>query len=235
MAPDMRGSAADARPIPSPWRRPARRLACAVVALAAGAVLAGCGDDGRELSEPDPAQTTTTSTPVAAGSESSTTILPQGSGTQADTGVMRLSSPDFTEGSAMPAVNTCAGEDRSPALRLTDVPMGTRELAVVVRDVQSGGFVHWVITNLPAQGGGLKRGEVPDGVVQANNDFGTLGWRGPCPPSGTHHYDIRAYALRSPSGVTEGMAGQDAAALVESADTTAVAAISVSATAASAG
>jgi Raf kinase inhibitor-like YbhB/YbcL family protein len=205
-----------------------------LAALAAGVVLAGCGDDGRELSEPDPSQTTTTSTPVAAGSESSpTTILPEGSGTQAE--FMRLTSPDFAEGAAMPAANTCAGDDRSPALRLSGVPMGTREVAVVVRDVEAEGFVHWVITNIPAQGGGLKQGEVPAGVIQANNDFGTLGWRGPCPPSGTHYYDIRAYALRSPSGVTQGMPGQEAATLVEAADTSAVAAISVSATAASAG
>lgn len=237
MAPDMRGSAAVTRPRPPAMRRPARRVAGAVfAALATGAALAGCGDDGRALAEPDPAQTTTTSTPVAAGSESSpTTILPQGSDAQAGAGVMRLTSPDFTEGSAIPTVNTCAGDDHSPALRLDDVPIGTRDVAIVVRDVEAGGFVHWVIANIPAQGGGLRRGEVPDGVIQANNDFGTLGWRGPCPPSGTHHYDIRAYALRSPAGVTPGMPGQDAAALVESADTTAVAAISVSATAAPAG
>lgn len=208
------------------------RLA-ALAALAASA-LVGCGDDGRALAEPDPALTTTTSTPVAAGSESSST-LPGDSGTQADTNVMRLASPDFTEGSTMPEANTCAGDDLSPALSLTGVPMGTREVAIVVRDVSAEGFVHWVIANIPAQGGGLKAGEVPDGAVQANNDFGTLGWRGPCPPSGTHHYDIRAYALRAPSGITEGMPGPDAATAIESADTAGVAAISVSATAASTG
>jgi Raf kinase inhibitor-like YbhB/YbcL family protein len=203
-----------------------------LVALAAGA-LVGCGDDGRALAEPDPALTTTTSTPVAAGSESSTTV--PGSGAQADTNVMRLTSPDFTEGAVMPEANTCAGDDLSPALGLSNVPMGTREVAIVVRDVEADGFVHWVVANIPAQGGGLKAGQVPDGVVQANNDFGSLGWRGPGPMSGTHYYDIRAYALRAPSGITEGMSGQDAATAIESADNAAVAAMSVSATAASAG
>jgi Raf kinase inhibitor-like YbhB/YbcL family protein len=213
----------------------ARRLAASRGRAAGGAVavlllaLAACGDDGRDLSEPDPSQTTTTATtPVAAGSS-------EGSGAAATEAVMRLSSPDFTEGSAMPAANTCAGDDLSPALTLTGVPAGTADVAVVVRDIDADGFVHWVVTNIPAQGGGLQAGAVPEGAIQATNDFGTLGWRGPCPPSGTHHYDIRAYALAAPSGVTPGMPGKQAATLVESAEYTAVAALGVTATAASAG
>lgn len=212
MAPHTRGVAGAAGRVTATVR-----LGPALLAMAlASALAAGCGDDGRTMAEPDESQTTTTA--AAAGAP-------------ATTAVMRLTSPDFAEGGAMPAANTCFGDDLSPALTLADVPTDTAMVAFVVRDVDADGFVHWVITNVPAQGGGVSEGTVPDGAVEALNGFGTVGWRGPCPPSGTHHYDIRAYALKTPIGVTEGMPGAEAASLIESADQASIAALSVTATA----
>jgi hypothetical protein len=223
MAPDMTGAAGPSGRVARRRRPPALALA---LGLALAPVAAGCGDDGRALTEPDPSQTTTSSsTPVAAGSS-------EGTGAGSSAASMVLASPDFAAGGALPAVNTCAGDDLSPNLTLTGVPMGTADVAIVVRDADAQGFVHWVIANIPAQAATLKQGQVPEGAIEARNDFGTEGWRGPCPPSGTHNYDIRAYALAAPSGITAGMPGAEAAALVESADNQAVAGISVTAAAA---
>jgi Raf kinase inhibitor-like YbhB/YbcL family protein len=97
------------------------------------------------------------------------------------------------------------------------VPSGTVELAVVVRDIDAGGLVHWVIAGLPSDSGGLAEGAPPAGAVEAANDLGRVGWAGPCPPSGTHNYDIRVYALSEHSGVTAGQPGADAAARIEAA------------------
>jgi Raf kinase inhibitor-like YbhB/YbcL family protein len=188
------------------------------VAVGLALAAAGCGDDGRTLSEPDPELTTTTAT-TAAGAA--------GTAPASTEAFMQMTSPDFTEGSALPTVYTCFGDDISPALTLTNVPAGTADVAIVVRDLDAGGFVHWVIANIPAQGGGVTQGSVPEGAIEADNGFGTPGWRGPCPPSGTHRYMFQAYALTAPSGVTPGMPGEDAATLVESAEQAGVAAISV--------
>jgi Raf kinase inhibitor-like YbhB/YbcL family protein len=196
--------------------------AVAAVAMA----LAACGDDGRTLTEPDPSQTTTTRATgagAASGQSGSTAAY------------MQMTSPDFTEGGAIPTVYTCFGDDISPALALTNVPTGTAEVAIVVRDVDADGFIHWVISNIPAQGGGVTQGSIPEGAIEATNGFGTVGWRGPCPPSGTHHYMIQAYALTAPSGLTQGMPGDKAASIIESAEQTGVAAISITAAAQSAG
>ncbi len=228
MAPDMSGAAGPAGGVAHLVAGGRRFAALALAVGLVAALAAGCGDDGRALTEPDPSQTTTSSsTPVAAGSS-------EGTGGGSAAAVMTIASPDFSGGGVLPAVNTCAGDDLSPNLTLTGVPLGTADVAIVVRDTDPSaqGFVHWVIANIPAQAASLKQGQVPDGAIEAKNDFGTDGWRGPCPPSGTHAYDIRAYALAAPSGITPGMPGGEAAALVEAAENKAVAGLSVTATAA---
>jgi len=110
---------------------------------------------------------------------------------------------------------TCRGGDKSPPLQWTGIPAGTKEIALVVRDVSIGGFVHWVITRMDPTLGGIAESTPPSGSVQANNSIGRPGYAGPCPPSGTHHYEFRVYALSQPSGVTAGEAGLEAATKVE--------------------
>ncbi len=99
----------------------------------------------------------------------------------------------------------------------TGPPEGAVELALVVRDVDADGFVHWVVAGLPPTSRGLAEGEVPAGAVEALNDFGRPGWSGPCPPDGTHRYEFRVLALAEPSGVTAGQPAGEAAAQVEAA------------------
>jgi Raf kinase inhibitor-like YbhB/YbcL family protein len=230
---------------PDAWRRPAAVAAwvaaiVAVVAVALG-LLAACGptDDGRALRTPSPDQTTSTATTstttaaagVDAGSASGSggSNPEAGSGSDAGSGSgaagsggssttlapMRLSSSAIATNGRIPVTYTCRGEDVSPPLLWAGVPAGTVELAVVVRDASAEGFVHWVITAIPATTGGIAEATPPAGAVEAANDFGRLGWAGPCPPSGTHDYEFVVYALGQASGVTAGQAAPDAAARVE--------------------
>jgi Raf kinase inhibitor-like YbhB/YbcL family protein len=202
--------------------------------------VAACGDDGRELRAPDPDQTTTSASTTSITSTTiATTEVAAGTGGgngSASTGgnaapsvapgTLRLSSPAFGEGQAIPTEYTCLGDDVSPPLAWSGVPAGTGELALVVRDPDADGFVHWVVTGLPPTIGGLARGNPPAQAVEALNDFGRAGWSGPCPPSGTHNYDFRLYALAQPSGIAAGTDGAQAASEVESAPAVASAALS---------
>lgn len=108
-----------------------------------------------------------------------------------------LESSSFDNGQAIPSRHTCEAEDVSPALRWTDVPEGTRSLALVVDDPDAPGrvFTHWVAWGLDASADGL--GEGQSAPNEGKNDFGTIGYRGPCPPPGhgRHRYFFRLYAL----------------------------------------
>ncbi|MGH9113947.1 MAG: YbhB/YbcL family Raf kinase inhibitor-like protein [Acidimicrobiales bacterium] len=203
-------------------------------------VLTGCGDDGTELRSPSPDLTTTTSTtsttaaPSTAPTTAPTADAGQGGGSgtargatsTAATGVFQLTSPAFTEGGTIPDEFTCIGADVSPPLAWSGVPVGTVELALVVRDPDAEGFVHWVVAGLPPTTGGLARGNPPATATEALNDFGRTGWSGPCPPSGVHHYDFRIYALSASSGLAADSAAAEAAELVETAPVLASAALS---------
>lgn len=122
-----------------------------------------------------------------------------------------LTSPDIEPGAPIPARFTCDGKDRSPALAWTDVPAGTAALVLVVDDPDAGGFVHWLVLDLPAGDVGLPAGVTPSATAprQGRNDFGTPGWRGPCPPSGTHRYVFTLYALERPLGLRGTPSGDD--------------------------
>ena len=114
-----------------------------------------------------------------------------------------ISSDAFKDGNSLPVEHTCNGEDRSPTLSWNTVPAGTRSIALIVDDPDAPGktWVHWVIYNIPANSSGLP-GAVPknktldDGSLQGKNDFGRIGYNGPCPPPGkAHRYFFRVYAL----------------------------------------
>ena len=116
---------------------------------------------------------------------------------------MELSSPAISEGSTVPDQYTCKGADTSPPLNWSDVPQGAKTLTLIVEDPDAPGgtFVHWVVYNLPPDSEGLPAG-VPrnpvlrEGGNQGVNDFGKVGYNGPCPPpGGPHHYRFRLYAL----------------------------------------
>lgn len=116
---------------------------------------------------------------------------------------MRLASSAVQPGQPIPAIHSCDGEDRSPALAWSDVPVDTRSFALIADDPDAprGTYVHWVLFNLPADAIELSPGvpraaELPSGARQGINDSGDVGYRGPCPPrGGPHRYFFRLYAL----------------------------------------
>ena len=113
-------------------------------------------------------------------------------------GEFTLSSPDFGEGQPIPRRYACDGDDTSPPLAWTGAPGEAAALALVMDDPDAGGFVHWVVFDMTASAtGSLPTGwsKSPDASPQGTNGFGRVGYGGPCPPSGTHHYDFRLLAL----------------------------------------
>ncbi|HXG40480.1 MAG TPA: YbhB/YbcL family Raf kinase inhibitor-like protein [Candidatus Limnocylindrales bacterium] len=115
-----------------------------------------------------------------------------------------LTSTAFPEGGSIPRKYTCDGEDVSPELAWTGAPDGTAALALIVDDPDARGFVHWVVVDLTGSASGaLPEGisASPDAPQQGRNDFGRIGWGGPCPPSGTHRYVFTLYALAEPLGL----------------------------------
>lgn len=109
---------------------------------------------------------------------------------------MKITSPAFQEGGNIPSKFTCDGGDTSPALHIADVPSGAKSLALVVDDpdAPSGLFTHWMVWNISPQTATVGEGSAPKGV-QGANDFGKSGYGGPCPPSGTHRYYFKIFAL----------------------------------------
>ena len=130
---------------------------------------------------------------------------------------LTIRSQAFTEGHAIPRRYTGDGEDLSPALTWTALPAGTKELAMIVDDPDAPvaePWVHWVIYKIAATLEGLPEGipqtgspNEPKGVRQGKNTWGTLGYRGPLPPTGhgTHHYHFKLYALKTALDLAPGL------------------------------
>ena len=112
-------------------------------------------------------------------------------------GEMTISSPAFEHNDSIPAKYTCDGEDVNPPLRVKNVPAGARSLALVVDDPDAprGMWVHWVVWNIDPRTEEIPEDTVPKGSVQGINDFEKRDYGGPCPPSGTHRYFFKLYAL----------------------------------------
>jgi hypothetical protein len=130
---------------------------------------------------------------------------------------LEIKSPAFGEGKAIPAKYTCKGDDISPPLGWSDVPEGTKSMALICDDPDApmGTWVHWVVYNIPPGTGGLKEGipeqeTLPDGTMQGITDFGKIGYGGPCPPpGGPHRYYFKLYALDSGPDLKPGATKKD--------------------------
>jgi Raf kinase inhibitor-like YbhB/YbcL family protein len=114
---------------------------------------------------------------------------------------LQIESSAFSEGGQIPRQYTCDGKDISPPLSWSGVPEGAKSLALICDDPDaSKTFAHWVIFDLPPRTSGLPEGVPPresvsGGGAQGTNDFRKVGYGGPCPPSGTHRYMFKIYAL----------------------------------------
>jgi len=117
---------------------------------------------------------------------------------------IKVTSPVFDEGGMIPSKYTCDGEDISPPIEWDGIPDGTQSIALISDDPDApmGTWVHWVLYNLPADARRLDE-DIPasevlaNGAKQGTTDFGRVGYGGPCPPSGTHRYFFKVYALNA--------------------------------------
>ncbi len=135
---------------------------------------------------------------------------------------LSVSSSVFQEGNPIPAKYSCQGQDVSPPLGWDEPPAGTRSFALIVDDPDApvGVFTHWVLFNLPADCRELPeavptRSPLASGAVQGKNDFGKIGYGGPCPPPGRpHRYQFAVYALDGPLDLPTGASKQQVLAAV---------------------
>ncbi len=116
---------------------------------------------------------------------------------------IKLHSNSFSENGYIPSKFTCDGKDISPQLSWSNIPEGTKSIAIICDDPDApmGTWVHWVIYNIPPDKRSLqenfpKVSEIEDGTHQGINDFRKIGYNGPCPPPGkAHRYFFKIYAL----------------------------------------
>jgi len=144
--------------------------------------LAGCANRSQLVTQPPPANTSTN-----------------------NKAEIKLTSSAFSEGQPIPRAYTCDGVNISPPLEWSGVPKTARTIAIVcddpdAPDAPGGAWVHWVLYNLPADNIGMVENlpateSLKAGGFQGTNDFGKIGYGGPCPPSGTHRYFFHVYAL----------------------------------------
>jgi len=117
--------------------------------------------------------------------------------TQTPISNMKLSSSTFIHNGMIPAKYTCDDENISPPLSTTEVPSQAQSLVLIVDDPDAPGrtFVHWTLWNIDPKIIEIPENGVPEGAQEGLTDFGKRGYGGPCPPSGTHRYFFKLYAL----------------------------------------
>ena len=110
---------------------------------------------------------------------------------------LTVTSAAFAEGAAIAAKYTCDGVNVNPPLAIAATPAGTKSLALIMDDPDApvGIWVHWVAWNIPAPTREIPENSIPAGVQQGLNDWKRNDYGGPCPPSGTHRYYFKIYAL----------------------------------------
>ncbi len=125
---------------------------------------------------------------------------------------LELKSEAFKNNGYIPDRYTCDGKDASPQLSFSDIPANAKSLALICEDPDAPFkiWVHWVLFNIPAQAGDFKENVDSEelkskGIIQGVNDFGRLGYNGPCPPQGkAHRYFFNLYALDNVLSLKEG-------------------------------
>lgn len=111
--------------------------------------------------------------------------------------MFRIYSPAFAEGKMIPEKYTCDSDNIIPPLVFENVPMGAKSIVLILNDPDSSGgnFNHWLVWNIDPESKEIKEGTEPTNANQGLNDFGKIGYGGPCPSEGTHRYVFTAYVL----------------------------------------
>lgn len=170
-------------------------------------VLTGCGDgsEGNDDAGDDAGDDAATTSTVPAPGEGAAPGRPVGE--------VEFASEDFADGAELPVELTCDGASRSPELHWSGLPDDTATVAVIVDDPDApdGGFVHWVLWDVPADATIEAGGVAPD-AREGVNGAGAPGWTGPCPPEGDgpHSYVFSLYAIPDPVDEAAGASADEA-------------------------
>lgn len=124
---------------------------------------------------------------------------------------MNISSPYFANGESIPGTYTCQAEDVNPLLVIENVPSQTQSLALIMDDPDAprGTWNHWLMWNIDPKTKKIDENSVPSGAVLGTNSFNRLNYGGPCPPSGTHRYFFKLYALDTQLNLASGATRED--------------------------
>ena len=129
-----------------------------------------------------------------------------------------ISSSAFKDGERIPARFTCNGPDLSPPIEISGIPEGAKSLALIVDDPDAAKeprgngrtWDHWILVNIPPDTKSIPEGSTPPGAIEGTNDFGNVGYGGPCPPTFQHRYHFKLYALDSNLDLEVGVSKPDA-------------------------
>jgi hypothetical protein len=136
---------------------------------------------------------------------------------------MRLTSPEFTHGLAIPKRFTCEGDDISPEFSWVDIPKNVVSFALILHDPDAprpGGFTHWAVYDIPRSVNSLPEGLPKEASLrgtglQGKNDSGSIGYMGPCPPSGRHRYIATLFALNAKLDLEPGASHRQVTAAIK--------------------
>ncbi len=119
---------------------------------------------------------------------------------------MKITSPAFQEGGDIPAKFSREAGNINPALRISGTPSNAKSLVLIIDDpdVPAGLFTHWLVWNIDPKTTEIAEHNVPSGAMQGTNDFPGAGYGGPQPPSGSHRYYFKIFALDQPLNLTAG-------------------------------
>lgn len=123
---------------------------------------------------------------------------------------MKLTSSAFQHNGEIPSEFTCDGSGLSPPLSISDVPSNAKSLVLISDDPDApvGTWDHWVVFDIPASTKEIPKGTEPKGIG-GKNSWDRTGYGGPCPPSGTHRYFFKLYALDIMLNLPEGATKKD--------------------------
>lgn len=117
--------------------------------------------------------------------------------TAASGGEMKIASTAFDNGGKLAAKYSHEGGNKNPELKIEGVPANAKSLALIVDDPDAPGglFTHWLVWNIDPKTTSVAEDSAPKSATEGTNDFGENGYGGPQPPSGTHRYYFKIFAL----------------------------------------
>jgi len=108
---------------------------------------------------------------------------------------MEITSPVFQNNNFLPEKYTCDGPNINPPLKISNIPSNTKSLVLIVDDPDANNWTHWVVLNIPPNTFEILENSIPFNAIEGINSWGNSSYQGPCPPSGTHRYFFKLFAI----------------------------------------